>query len=1116
MKQCLLNPSKMFYLFLCLLMLLSFLGGGICFAADEVEPAVAGGGSHSVLLQRDGTVWCWGANTYGQLGNGTTDASHTPLRVEGLTGIIGVTAGLNHTVALKDDGTVWTWGRNNRGQLGNDSTDDSAVPVQVGAAGDFLMGVTAVAAGVEHTVALLADGSVWAWGYNLRGQLGDGTQTRRLIPVPVQTGVAENYLTGVELIAAGGEHTVVLKSDGTVWAWGLNSHGQLGDGSQINQELPVQVITCADFAEPLQGVVALAAGRLHSLALGTNGKVWAWGANDNQQLGNTESGLHEVLPVEVSDLDNIVFAEAGWNHSLALKQDGTAWTWGHNDHGQLGDGTFGDDGDVNLRQVVAPSGEGTLEEISSITGGSLHTLALQDDDTVWAWGYNHSGRLGDGTENSTNRPLQVLVPAPPQLVGKTPGADEIDVSTGAAVELIFNENIREGITYDAITVGDGLGNPVAFSIAITGEELRLEPVAALDYSTVYTVTIPRWAVQGMPGNLLGADVSYSFTTEAGPDTTPPAINLFTINEGAALTNNRNVLLQIGATDDITAQADLQLRFSNDNVSWSDWEAYASEKAWVLDGGDGAKLVYIGVKDEAGNVAVRDAAISLDTAPPFVTNTDPANGAADIPVNQPLEISIIFNEAIYQGHQFNSITMRDDEGISVELEKSKSGALLRLQTIDALLNNKTYTVYLPAESLQDAAGNELPEMYIFSFQTSIVTPEPEPDPWPQPDPHWDYHFDARAKDEIADADDFIPAYDSILNAAGVYSLFLEGTVTPLNGNAGACSLKVETEVAALQEGLARALLLPGYHSLALMVNGTGDETIDLLDLDIIDFNVPFEFLQDLTAAGLNLILITPMAELEIPLESMAAFVLNYKSDLNLIFERIKDPVEQFRLVEQGRELLFECNMAGEPVRVATSFSGPTRVVFPLPGAPVSKQDCAKQLYIQVEHSDGEMELLDGEFYHDDAGAVVGLGTWVDRFSTFTLLEPRYKKVLCMQPDSPEVTVFGGEGELLDVPPFIHGEAARLMVPVRFLGEVLGGQVMFLPLEKKITIDKQHRNITLYFDSDRILVNGEAMTLPCPVAIVKGRTFAPARFISDALGANVHWDSIERKVIVTVEW
>ncbi|TFG82852.1 MAG: RCC1 repeat-containing protein, partial [Spirochaetales bacterium] len=286
--------------------------------------SIAAGDSHTVALKSDGTVWTWGDNSYGQLGDGTTTERTTPVLDSVLSGVVAIAAGGCHTVALKSDGTVWTWGSNDYGQLGDGTTTDSPTPVPVSS----LSGVTAIAAGYQHTVALKSDdGTVWTWGWNDYGQLGDDTTTDSPTPVPVSS------LSGVAAIAAGGVHTVAQWSGGgTVWTWGSNDYGQLGDGTIIDRYTPVPLTS-------LSGVASFAAGLCHTVALKSNdGTVWTWGNNSYGQLGDGTI-IERHTPVKVFSLSEVASIAAGGVHTVALKSNGTVWTWGCNEFGQLGDDT---------------------------------------------------------------------------------------------------------------------------------------------------------------------------------------------------------------------------------------------------------------------------------------------------------------------------------------------------------------------------------------------------------------------------------------------------------------------------------------------------------------------------------------------------------------------------------------------------------------------------------------------------------------------------------------------------------------------------------------------------------------------------------------------------------
>ncbi|WP_370038471.1 Ig-like domain-containing protein, partial [Corallococcus sp. AB045] len=237
----------------------------------------------------------------------------------------------------------------------------------------------------HHTLAVKQDGTVWAWGNNGFGQFGDGTTTSHLTPVQVPS------LTGVAALAGGFYYSLAVKQDGTVWAWGDNTYGQLGDGTRTERHTPVQV-------PGLTGVTAVAGCLYHSLALKQDGTVWAWGNNGSGQFGDGTTTSH-LTPVQVPGLTGVAAIAAGRDHSLALKQDGTVWAWGYNGFGQLGDGTTTD-----RHTPVQVQG---MTGVAAIAVGVDHSLALKQDGTVWAWGYNFNGELSDGTGTNRHTPVQV-------------------------------------------------------------------------------------------------------------------------------------------------------------------------------------------------------------------------------------------------------------------------------------------------------------------------------------------------------------------------------------------------------------------------------------------------------------------------------------------------------------------------------------------------------------------------------------------------------------------------------------------------------------------------------------------------------------------------------------
>ncbi len=380
-------------------------------------------------------------------------------------------------------------------------------------------------------------------------------------------------------------------------------------------------------------------------------------------------------------------------------------------------------------------------------------------------------------------------------------------------------------------------------------------------------------------------------------------------------------------------------------------------------------------------------------------------------------------------------------------------------------------------------------------------DPDPDPYPLPPSLAEVEAADKLEDELEDEleDNSAPGSSGILaSVAHVYAFPVAGTVI------GSHIIAI-ADAAVMMEALGQAWQA-GKDNLALVVTGGAEaEQTEII--------VPGDSLQLLVTAGLNLFVFMSRVGLEMPAETLASVEQEQGLDINVA--AVTDKGTQFSLVGQEQELLFQNNLFGEPLQITTSFEGRTRVVFPLPENSMSLLQ-AERLYIYVEHSDGEIVLLDGEPYFDASGTIVGIGGWIDRFSIFALLEARYKKVLFLQPGFAEVMVNGGQTVSLDVPPFIHGEAASLMAPVRFLGETLGGRVSFLQQESKITINKNKMEMSLVIGCDKLMVDGRETVLPHPVSLVGGRAFAPVRLLSEALGAGVHWDGEERKAFVRERW
>ncbi|MBH8559362.1 RCC1 domain-containing protein [Hymenobacter negativus] len=371
-------------------------GGGttpVATASFARARTLAAGGSHTVAVRADGSLWAWGNNASGQLGLGNTASQNTPQRVGTDTNWASVAAGGSHTVALKTDGSLWAWGSNASGQLGLSNNTSQNTPQRVGTGTTW----ASVAAGTSHTVAVRSDNTLYAWGLNDNGQLGLGNTTNQ--NAPQRVGTDTNWATA----SAGGSHTLAVKTDGSLWAWGSNANGQLGIGSTTAKSAPQRVGSGTSWA-------SVAAGTSHSLAVQADGSLWAWGANASRQLGLGSTTADQNTPQPVGSGTNWLSAAAGDAHSLAVQADGTLWAWGSNANGQLGLG--------NTTNQTTPQAVAAVTSWLSAAAGTGYSAGEQSCGAAWAWGLNTTGQVGDGS--TTTRTSPVLIYNPLSLLTFTP------------------------------------------------------------------------------------------------------------------------------------------------------------------------------------------------------------------------------------------------------------------------------------------------------------------------------------------------------------------------------------------------------------------------------------------------------------------------------------------------------------------------------------------------------------------------------------------------------------------------------------------------------------------------------------------------------------------------
>lgn len=339
----------------------------------EAVSRVAANSHTNCLQMATGAVKCWGSNTNGLLADGTvvTQAA-VPVSASTLSGsFIDIAGGYSgHMCALKDDRTVWCWGLGSSGQLGNSANSTSRTPVQV----SNLTNVQSIIAGYRHTCATKTDGSMWCWGEGLG--VGYGLTGNKNVPTQVI-----GMESGVIGMAAGNAYSCAAKSDGSVKCWGSNANGRLGNNSTTNSPSPVDVSGLTD-------VIAMTGGYDHTCATKSDRTVWCWGSAQFGQLGNGSSSGDQLTPVQVTGLTDAYVLSTGDHHNCAVKLDRTVWCWGKNSDGQIGDNS--------KANALTPKQVLNIDNASSVTAiGYLHTCATKSDGSAWCWGDNSMGQLGN-------------------------------------------------------------------------------------------------------------------------------------------------------------------------------------------------------------------------------------------------------------------------------------------------------------------------------------------------------------------------------------------------------------------------------------------------------------------------------------------------------------------------------------------------------------------------------------------------------------------------------------------------------------------------------------------------------------------------------------------------
>jgi alpha-tubulin suppressor-like RCC1 family protein len=357
--------------------------------ATPTGARLAAGNNHTCALTATNGVKCWGLNQFGQLGNGTTTNSLTPVNVTGLTsGVASIVAGDAQTCALTTSGAMKCWGNNANGQLGNGTTTQATTPTDVTG---LTSGVASIATGDNHSCAALTNGTIRCWGWGTSGQLGQGALTSSLTPVTV-TGTPAG--TTVTSISAGYRHTCATFSNGAALCWGRGDSGQIGNGT-----FDARISTPTQPTGMGSGVTDIVAGGAHTCAV-QNNTVKCWGLNNAGPLGNGTAGTNSNTPVTATGITNATAVAAGGNHTCALLSTGTLRCWGLNQEGELGIGLP----DVN--NITTPADVPGLTGQTELFAGVQHTCS-RTTTTIRCWGLNTYGQLGNGNTTRQFSPTTV-------------------------------------------------------------------------------------------------------------------------------------------------------------------------------------------------------------------------------------------------------------------------------------------------------------------------------------------------------------------------------------------------------------------------------------------------------------------------------------------------------------------------------------------------------------------------------------------------------------------------------------------------------------------------------------------------------------------------------------
>lgn len=508
--------------------------------------SVAAGENHSLAISSTGELWGWGRNDMGQLGDGTRRPRIYPVRIGLDSDWKYITAGYDLSAGIKNDGTLWVWGDYSLGRdkEGLEHYYDRITPQKIVFA-DSNLKVKSISVGRSHILAVLEDGTLWTWGSNKFGQLGDKKiETDKGVYLPHQLlRMDARYSSDTDWswVTAGEFYTAALKKDGTLWVWGDNTFSQLGNFKIFNEEEDSDIgdngIVLRPEPQKLRTDTpffwnSISAGKNHVLAISNSKQVWTWGNNIS-------------LPMLVDASANWISASAGADYSMAMKSDGSLWTWGNS----LTQNVINP---VQIGEINKWITIGAFLDPPTFSAGGAHLIGIQrtvntEVQTLWAWGNSAYGQVGNGLkDNINNVPIHITGDiTPPHIILTIPYQNQNDKSVHKPIVVKFDEDVKPNQEINNILIKDAAGNIVDYTLTSTYDEFEIQPRADLEFSTVYRVYIPAGSVQDLVGNDSNDARIIDFTTASAPvviSVDPPnESRSVPVNKVIMLTFNRNLI-----------------------------------------------------------------------------------------------------------------------------------------------------------------------------------------------------------------------------------------------------------------------------------------------------------------------------------------------------------------------------------------------------------------------------------------------------------------------------------------------------------------------------------------------------------------------------------------------